>query len=145
MTARAYETGLSVPRRRALRTVVPIEPQMALDFATYAAKQHIAAEAAKADGIKQASENASTRWKQAAFDAVCWCAEHFAVFTTDEVWERMALAHADPIETERHPAAMGPVMLRAQKLGKIVPSACAPIPSRFSRRHRKLTVWERAA
>ena len=96
---------------------------------------------AKAAGIQQAEQNASLRWCRAATDAVLWCArEYHDGFTADEVWTRLQDCGADPIEGERNPSALGPVMLKCARDGFIAPTGEYRLTTMIQR-HRDVKVW----
>jgi len=66
--------------------------------------------------IEQVERAADEAWKAAAWDAVLWACQHRRVggeFTTDLIWWRLDKLGAVP---PREPRAMGPIMLKAQRL-----------------------------
>jgi hypothetical protein len=107
------------------------------------------AQEARRAAIATSEGNASLRWLDAAYGAVCLCARTFPRFSADEVWETLALAKRDAIETERNPAALGAVFLRAardgviEKVGILLGERFVgeTVRSRFARRHRDLQLW----
>jgi hypothetical protein len=93
--------------------------------------------AARDEAIERCDKHADTAWKEAAFQAVVAVSRQLASFTADDVWH-----HLGTTEGTHEPAAMGPVFLRAQKAG-LIEATKEMRQTRFSRRHRKLTVWVR--
>lgn len=87
--------------------------------------------------IARAEVNAAPDWRAAAEGAVVWCAFHHETFTTDEVLVRLTAIDAP---TTHNLSALGPVMLAASRSRLIVKTG-EQRPSRFTRRHRDLTVW----
>lgn len=103
-----------------------------------------AAAKARAQGIEAADDHASIRWREAASKAVRLCADILPDFTADDCWEVLEKGGADPIETERHPAALGPIILAFAR-SDFIEKTGEMRRSRFTRRHRDLTVWRKAA
>ncbi len=66
---------------------------------------------AKADGIARADANADAAWKEAAYEATRFCAQHCEDFTADEVW-LILRSRCIPVSTH-NPAALGPVFQRS--------------------------------
>ena len=96
---------------------------------------------AKADGIARADANADPWWKEAAYEATRFCAQHCDDFTADEVWTNLARRGLDV--STHNPAALGPVFQRAARAGLITKTGELR-PSTNPRRHRDLTVWRAA-
>lgn len=84
-----------------------------------------AGRAARDEAIDRVDANALPEWKDAAIETVYQVALRKWTFATDDIW-------AAGLEKPREPKAMGPVMLRAVKLGY-----CEPMD--VSRRSRKVT------
>lgn len=99
---------------------------------------------ARTDGITAADEHAARRWRENAAKAVRLCAEIMPDFDADDVWDVLEKGGADPIETERNPAALGPIILAFARTDYIRKTG-EMRRSRFARRHRDLTVWRKAA
>ena len=78
------------------------------------------AEAEKVAAMATAELHASDRWNSAAYEAVVLVSGLLPTFTSRDAWEALAKGGHDPIESERHPTAMGAVMLRAARAGLIV-------------------------
>lgn len=90
--------------------------------------------------MARADANAAPNWKAAATEAVRWCTDSLALFTTDDVLVRLAAVGAPPTHTL---TALGPIMQAAARKGAIVKTGDLR-PSRLAQRHRDLTVWTRA-
>jgi hypothetical protein len=93
------------------------------------------AQAARADGIARAEENANEAWKQIAYEVLLRVADRGRPFTADDVWDRM-----DESVSTHEPSALGPVFLKASRAGRIVKTG-RTCPTRYARRHRELTEW----
>lgn len=65
------------------------------------------------DGVRRAEEHADSEWKEDALRAIEFVASRRADFISDDVWELTDLAQP------REARAMGPVFMRARKLGII--------------------------
>ena len=74
----------------------------------------------KAEG--RAYLHASQRWIDAARMAVLWCSAKLGKFTTQDVWRYLDAAEKDPLETERNPKAIGPIMSQMRREGHIIPT-----------------------
>lgn len=100
-------------------------------------------EAAKARdaGIAMAASGVSTAWRSAAREAIRNRSVALDDFTADDVLE--ALSSAGVPLTGVNLAALGPIFLAAARAGEIRKTGSLR-PSRFARRHRDLTVWERS-
>jgi hypothetical protein len=119
------------------------------DLPLWAAAQERADRAIEAyDARRQAEQkaydHASVRWCANATKAVRLCADLLPEFTADDVWDVMEKGAVDPIESERNPAALGPVILAFVRADYIAKTGELR-PSRFARRHRDLTVWAKVA
>jgi hypothetical protein len=90
--------------------------------------------------IARSQSNAAPGWKAAAAEAVRWCAQHMATFTTDDVLLRLADQQVTPTHNL---SALGPVMLSAARAGVITKTGQLR-PTRLAQRHRDLTVWASA-
>lgn len=99
------------------------------------------AQTPKERGINQSDANASARWKENALRAVRACCNSLNEFTTDDVWAALQLAGADPLVSERHPTAMGGVMLRAAKLGWIAKTGRVRWSTQTTNHQRDVTIW----
>lgn len=88
--------------------------------------------------IDTVDAHADEEWKGVALACVRTCAAEMDEFTADEVW--MALEQFPELGTHE-PAALGPVFLRAAKLGWISNSGRRRKRSVFAQRHRELTIW----
>lgn len=93
---------------------------------------------AKADAIERADLHADPEWREVALTAVRLCAATLPDFTADDVWSLLDISDA----TTHEPSALGPVFLRASRLGHIRKTG-ATRPSTSPRRHRDLTVWRK--
>lgn len=97
------------------------------------------AEATK-DAIRRADEHADRRWRAVALRAIRHTAHTQPEFTADQIWQYLTLNAPDV--TTHEPSALGPVFLRAAKLGWITNTGRTIERSIFSRRHRRLTIWQ---
>ena len=70
--------------------------------------------------IAAADAGANDKWKEAALDIVEDLATFNDTFTTDEVWDELKTRG---LHTPEH-RAMGPVMVRAARLGICEPETC---------------------
>jgi hypothetical protein len=104
------------------------------------AERYAEAEAAMEAGIAQADANALPCWKRDAREAVEWVAHMRLTFTTDDVWERLEQLR---LAEGANPAAMGPVMMAAERDGFIRKTGQLA-KTRLKRRHRALTEWTAA-
>ena len=77
-------------------------------------------------------------WWEDAFDAVQWCAEHHAAFTTDAVFSRLAQLGVAP---PREPRAMGPLMKAAERAGLVRPTSAFRATTRASRHAAPVRIW----
>lgn len=68
------------------------------------------------EALKRVDANADDEWKSIALRAVGWLAMTQERFTTDDVWAVLI----DRKEATHEPRALGPIMLRARKLGYII-------------------------
>lgn len=102
------------------------------------------AEAAKAQGMATAELHATERWMLSAMVTVLFCADTLPEFTSDDVWEVLRNAKADPLETERNPKALGAVMLKAAKRGWIEKTGMVRNSKRKSLHASPRTIWRRA-
>lgn len=68
---------------------------------------------ARDDALNRVDEAADQDWKDRALEAVYQLCQSQPVFTSEDIWEL--------IEKPREPRALGPVMLRAVKLGYCEP------------------------
>jgi hypothetical protein len=98
-------------------------------------------EEARNDGIRRADQGADPEWREAARICVLATAWNHERFTADEVWELLA-QHYSHLSTPE-PSALGPVFLKVAAAGHIVKTGDLRL-SKFSRRHRDLTVWRAA-
>ena len=99
-----------------------------------------AAIAARDEAIDRVEKNADTEWAEAAYLACCLVAECEIEFTTDSVWDM--IAHLFPQYATHEPRAMGAVMRRAARDGKIVSTDEYWKSARAECHRRPLTVWE---
>ena len=67
------------------------------------------------EALVRVETNADDEWKTTALRAVGWLAMTQPRFTTDDVWAVLV----DREEATHEPRALGPIMLRARKLGYI--------------------------
>ena len=74
------------------------------------------------EAIRQVDEHADEEWKQLALEAVKICASLLDEVTTDDVWRALA---AVPDVGTHEARALGPIMIKAQKLGIIEPLGCS--------------------
>lgn len=70
---------------------------------------------ARDEALTRVDANADDDWKATALRAVGWLAMTQDRFTTDDVWAVLV----DRKEATHEPRALGPIMLRARKLGYI--------------------------
>lgn len=89
-------------------------------------------------GIDAADEHADEEWKGVALACVRACALAYSSFCADEVWLEL---EGFPELGTHEPAALGPVFLRAAKLGWITNSGQRRKRSIYAQRHRELTLW----
>lgn len=91
--------------------------------------------------ILAAGEAADHAWRDAALDALRWCAANLEQLTADDIWHRLEQVAPD-LDTHE-PSAMGPVMRRGANLRLIrkLPGVMLP-HSRYAQRHRELQVWQ---
>lgn len=90
-------------------------------------------ERAKTRGMKQASEHAPESWQQEALEAIRHLAKHKHKFAADEIWQY--------VEKPKEPRAVGPLMLKACRLGWIVPTLQYQ-KSRIPSQHQQpIRVW----
>jgi hypothetical protein len=101
----------------------------------------VAAAGARAEGISQAERGVGRAWVAAARAAIRNRSVVMEDFTADDVLVAMEGAGVPLIGVNL--AALGPVFLAAARAGEIRKTGLQR-PSRFRRRHRDLTVWERA-
>lgn len=100
-----------------------------------------AARTARDEGIATADFYADRQWKQAALDAIRYCAvAHPEGFTADHVLARLNFMGAP---NTHNLAALGPVFQRARRAG-VIEKTGELWPSTIPRRHRDLTVWRTA-
>lgn len=93
---------------------------------------------AKEAAIVAVEANANQEWLDEALEAVVQVAKAQNHLTTDDVWARLT---STPNETH-DPRAMGPVMIRARKLGYIKPTSRWELSRRLACHARPLRVWE---
>jgi hypothetical protein len=67
------------------------------------------------EALNRVDANADEEWKTTALRAVGWLSMTQDRFTTDDVWAVLV----DREEATHEPRALGPIMLRARKLGYI--------------------------
>lgn len=103
-----------------------------------AAHRMATTKAATEAAIDQVDAHADEEWKGVALACVRTCALTHPSFTADEVWMQL---EGFPELGTHEPAALGPVFLRAAKLGWIVNSGQRRKRSLYAQRHRELTVW----
>ncbi len=109
------------------KTVVGYQPSLPL------------ARAARDAALTAVETAAPDPWRASAFGAVIYLARTRPEFCTDDVW---AVLEQRGIDGPREPRALGPVMMRAIRLGLIVDTG-RMTPSK--RRHAtKITVWSAA-
>lgn len=99
-----------------------------------------AAIAARDEAIDRVEKNSHPEWAEAAYLACCLVAECEIEFTTDSVWDM--LAQLFPQYATHEPRAMGAVMRRAAREGKIIPTDEYWKSTRAECHRRPLTVWE---
>lgn len=96
-----------------------------------------AAARAKAEGIAQADAGAPDAFRKGALECIVWLAALGEPFTADDVW-MMLERTGGPLPPT--PAALGPVFLRAARLGYVTKTG-RMVSTVFKRRHRDLTEW----
>lgn len=90
------------------------------------------------EAIVRSVENADVDWLANAMRAIHVVAMTTPLFTSDEVWQW--LEDNAPDASTHSPSAIGGVFRRAADAGWITKTATTR-KSKFSRRHRDLTVW----
>jgi len=94
----------------------------------------------KDEAINRVEANANAKWREAAYLACCLCAYKWREFTTDDVWELMDALFPDCQTHE--PRAMGAIMRKAVRAGKIEASG-ESFKSRRPQCHgRPIAVWD---
>lgn len=96
---------------------------------------------AKARAIQTAEDHAAKRWRENAWKALRLCADIMATFCSEDVWDAMQKAGADPLESDRNPSALGPIFLRAAR-ADLIRKTGRTRPSTRDVCHRDLTEWE---
>ena len=97
---------------------------------------------AKDRGMSQAAENADQAWADLMLELVRLTCLEQPRFTVDDPMDRYEMIEGER-PTTHEPRAMGPVMMRAAKLGYCRKADLAPIPSRRRSRHASpCAVWE---
>lgn len=91
--------------------------------------------------IEQVERAADEAWKAAAWEAVLWACDlrRGGEFTTDLVWWRLHKLGAVP---PREPRAMGPVMLKAKRLGLVRFAGRTVLTTRPQAHRGMVRVWE---
>jgi|TARA_R110000851_G_scaffold88336_1_gene192995 hypothetical protein len=87
--------------------------------------------------MSQVERNAHELWKEAALEAVIKTAKSNSEFTSDTVW----LNIESDVRTHE-PRAMGPIMMRAKKLGWVEPSLEFRPSTKRSQHAQPLRVWK---
>ena len=87
--------------------------------------------------MSQVERNAHAQWKDAAMEAIIKTAKSNKEFTTDSVWQNME----SDVKTHE-PRAMGPMMMRAKKMGWIKPSSEFRPSTKRSQHAQPLRVWK---
>jgi hypothetical protein len=101
---------------------------------------YAAAQAAKAEGMARAADNAAAGWTETMYALVIEVARARRRFTSDDVY-RLAEERAVPPTPEGR--AFGQVMLRAARNGVCKKADCAPVPSaRRSLHASPRAVWD---
>lgn len=100
------------------------------------------ARAATLRAIHTAEDHASLRWLTRAREAALWCADNLPTFTGHDVSDRMRDTKTDPIESERNPSAVGPVLLRLKREG-LIEKTGERVYSARDNCHRELVVWRK--
>lgn len=98
-----------------------------------------AASAAADMAIGQVDENASEHFRTAAEAAVGWCAQHFASFTSDDVWARMETSGGVPETPDNR--ALGGVFRAAAAEGLIAATDTVRPSSRIRLHGSPRRVW----
>lgn len=97
---------------------------------------------ARADAVATSARNSAGRWQIMAYKAIVAVSEvRPAGFTADDIWEQLERMGESTLD--RNPSALGPVILQAARDGLIVKAGRTEL-SRYTRRHRDLTVWRKA-
>lgn len=92
------------------------------------------------EAIERVERNADSEWKDGAYLACCLVAESLIEFTTDDVWEYMERLF--PNAQTHEPRAMGAIMRKAARDGKIVPTGEYAKSSRSECHSRPVMIWE---
>lgn len=103
-----------------------------------------AVEVSTQEAMRRAEAHASGKWRAAAYSAVVACSIALPKgFTADDVWPLVEQALGSK-GLDANPAALGPIFLRASRDG-VIRKTGRSIKTRFKRRHRELTEWQREA
>jgi hypothetical protein len=95
-------------------------------------------EQAKQQGIEAAYQYANVDWKKVASDAVRKCALEMPEFTTDDVW---IIIRKTGITTQTN-AALGAIMLAAQRSGMIKHTGNYVASKNFTNHKRAVSLWQ---
>lgn len=99
-----------------------------------------AAVAARDEAIDRVEKNSDPDWAEAAYLACCLVAEEQPLFTSDNVW--MKLATLFPQYSTHEPRAMGAVLRRAAKENKICGTDDYVKSNRPECHHRPQMIWK---
>lgn len=95
------------------------------------------------EGIARADGAAPEAWKLLALDAGRWCAQMRPTFTTDDVWDRMVFMDRDLALSVEEGRAMGAVMMKLKREGRIAYANEMPRPSARPQLHSSpRRVWQ---
>ena len=98
------------------------------------------AELAKDEAIDRVERNADSEWKSGAYLACCLAAESLIEFTTDDVWAYMETLF--PSLSTHEPRAMGAIMRRAARDGKVCATGEYTLSKRAECHRRPVMLWE---
>lgn len=90
---------------------------------------------AKARGMERAEIGAGLEWADRAAALVLKVASSKASFTSDDLW-------AAGLEKPKNPRALGPVLVRLAKFGKIRKTGAFVGTSQKSRHNAPVAIWE---
>ena len=103
----------------------------------------VAAKNAKLEAMTRVNDNANTSWKNLMLSLVTKTARQMPSFTTDDVFERFWSLPEETRPETHDRRALGPVMLKAAKLGICRKSDGPWVPTaRASRHAAPLQVWK---
>lgn len=100
----------------------------------------LAAQQARDEAIARVDAHADSAWRQRALQVVEYLAATRGTFTTDDVWEQLAV-HG---EATHEPRALGAIMRTAARQGICAPTPTYRTSSRAACHARPVRVWRAA-